>query len=51
MIASRRPPRSIFNVFDKTYYDAVNVPDSPSQPDLYYSEPGRSFKVNVTYQF
>ncbi|UIJ72611.1 TonB-dependent hemoglobin/transferrin/lactoferrin family receptor [Aurantimonas sp. HBX-1] len=41
----------IFNVFDKTYYDAVNVPDSPSQPDLYYSEPGRSFKVNVTYQF
>jgi hemoglobin/transferrin/lactoferrin receptor protein len=41
----------VFNVFDKTYYDAVNVPDSPSQPDLYYSEPGRSFKLNLTYQF
>jgi hemoglobin/transferrin/lactoferrin receptor protein len=41
----------VFNLFDKTYYDAVNVPLSPSQPELYYSEPGRTFKANVTYQF
>ncbi|WP_136625133.1 TonB-dependent hemoglobin/transferrin/lactoferrin family receptor [Aureimonas flava] len=41
----------IFNVFDETYYDAVNVPLSPSQPAIYYSEPGRTFKANVTYQF
>ncbi|MBB4000614.1 TonB-dependent hemoglobin/transferrin/lactoferrin family receptor [Aureimonas pseudogalii] len=41
----------IFNILDKTYYDAVNVPDSRTQPTLYYSEPGRSFKLNVTYQF
>ncbi|MFD2237462.1 TonB-dependent hemoglobin/transferrin/lactoferrin family receptor [Aureimonas populi] len=41
----------IFNVLDKTYYDAVNVPDSRAQPDLYYSEPGRSFKLNVSYRF
>ncbi|WP_193227593.1 TonB-dependent hemoglobin/transferrin/lactoferrin family receptor [Aureimonas psammosilenae] len=43
----------VFNIFDKTYYDAVNVPDDPSrtQPRLYYSEPGRSFKVNMTVQF
>lgn len=41
----------VFNVFDETYYDAVSVPLSRSQPDAYYSEPGRSFKVNVSYRF
>ncbi|WP_062217754.1 TonB-dependent hemoglobin/transferrin/lactoferrin family receptor [Aureimonas sp. D3] len=41
----------IFNLFDKTYYDAVNVPETRSQPNLFYSEPGRSFRVNATYRF
>ncbi|WP_182086470.1 TonB-dependent hemoglobin/transferrin/lactoferrin family receptor [Aureimonas sp. ME7] len=41
----------IFNLFDKTFYDAVSVPDSRSQPDLYYSEPGRAFKLNAIYRF
>ncbi|WP_185984148.1 TonB-dependent hemoglobin/transferrin/lactoferrin family receptor [Aureimonas mangrovi] len=41
----------VFNILDQTYYDAANMPLSPSQPDLYYSEPGRAFKLNVSYRF
>lgn len=41
----------VFNVFDKTYYDAVSVPLARSQPDEFYAEPGRSFRVNVSYRF
>lgn len=42
----------IFNVFDETYYDAVALRDvSFSQPDAFYSEPGRSFKISVTQRF
>ncbi|MDY8110177.1 TonB-dependent hemoglobin/transferrin/lactoferrin family receptor [Fulvimarina sp. 2208YS6-2-32] len=41
----------VFNILDKTYYDALNVPDVRSQPDIFYSEAGRSFKLNVAYSF
>jgi hemoglobin/transferrin/lactoferrin receptor protein len=41
----------VFNLFDKTYYDAVNVPETRAQPTLYYTEPGRSFRINATYRF
>ncbi len=41
----------VFNLFDKTYYDAVSVPETRAQPALYYSEPGRSFRINATYRF
>lgn len=41
----------VFNVLDKTFYDAVTVPESRAQPDLFYSEPGRAFKVNAIYKF
>ncbi len=41
----------VFNLFDKTYYDAVNVPETRAQPSLYYTEPGRSFRINATYRF
>ncbi|SHI50238.1 hemoglobin/transferrin/lactoferrin receptor protein [Aureimonas altamirensis DSM 21988] len=41
----------VFNLFDREYYDAVSVPLARTQPDAYYSEPGRSFKVNVSYKF
>ncbi len=41
----------VFNLFDKTYYDAVTVPETRAQPDLFYSEPGRSFRINATYRF
>lgn len=46
----------VYNLFDKTYYDAVNVRDvdlasSTSQPREYYSEPGRTFKITLTQRF
>ncbi|WP_279479371.1 TonB-dependent hemoglobin/transferrin/lactoferrin family receptor [Aureimonas sp. SK2] len=41
----------VFNLFDKTYYDAVAVPLARSQPDAFYSEPGRSVRLNVSYRF
>lgn len=46
----------IYNLFDKTYYDAVAVRDvnltsSTSQPEEYYSEPGRTFKLTLTQRF
>ena len=41
----------VFNLFDRKYYDALNVPDDPTQPLRYYTEPGRSMRVNLTYKF
>ncbi len=44
----------VYNVFDKTYYEAVNtqtLSDSPAQPIEYYSEAGRTFKVTLTQRF
>ncbi|WP_181707246.1 TonB-dependent hemoglobin/transferrin/lactoferrin family receptor [Chthonobacter rhizosphaerae] len=46
----------VYNLFDQTYYDALNVPDPNAagrlaQPVEYYSEPGRSFKLTATYAF
>lgn len=47
----------VYNIFDKTYYNAVAVRDvntSPStsnQPAAFYSEPGRSFKISLTQKF
>lgn len=42
----------VFNVFDKKYWNAVDVPDSvdPSQRD-FYTETGRSFKIALTKKF
>ncbi|WP_081991710.1 TonB-dependent hemoglobin/transferrin/lactoferrin family receptor [Inquilinus limosus] len=41
----------VFNLFDRKYYDALNIPDSPTQPLRYYTEPGRSVRLNLTYRF
>jgi hemoglobin/transferrin/lactoferrin receptor protein len=42
----------VYNVFDKTYYDAVNLPDGAFvQPEEFYSEPGRTFMGSLTYTF
>ena len=41
----------LYNVFDKTYYDALDIPDSATQPKEFYSETGRSLKATLTYQF
>jgi len=40
----------VYNVFDKTYYDALNV-KSVVQPPEYYSEAGRAFKLTLTQRF
>ncbi|MBO0906073.1 TonB-dependent hemoglobin/transferrin/lactoferrin family receptor [Jiella sonneratiae] len=44
----------LYNVFDQTYYNALHIPStstSLSQPDAFYSEPGRTFKLTAAYKF
>lgn len=52
----------IYNVLDKTYYNAVGVRDvytnpgntlndNINQPVAFYSEPGRTFKISLTQKF
>ncbi|MBD8556510.1 TonB-dependent hemoglobin/transferrin/lactoferrin family receptor [Rhizobium sp. CFBP 8762] len=41
----------VYNVFDKAYYDYVNVRGGGGQADQFYTEPGRSFKVSLTQRF
>jgi hemoglobin/transferrin/lactoferrin receptor protein len=41
----------VYNIFDRTYWDAVNVPLARVQPRDYYTEPGRTVKATVKYQF
>jgi hemoglobin/transferrin/lactoferrin receptor protein len=51
----------VYNIFDKTYYDAVELKDfnptltpannNTNQPIEYYSEPGRTFKISLTQKF
>ncbi|WP_026618859.1 hemoglobin/transferrin/lactoferrin receptor protein [Ensifer sp. WSM1721] len=41
----------VYNIFDKTYWDAVNTQNAFTQPRDYYSEPGRTFKISLTQRF
>lgn len=42
----------VFNVFDKKYWNAIDVPDSISDAVRdRYSEPGRSFRVSISQRF
>ncbi|MDS1140852.1 TonB-dependent hemoglobin/transferrin/lactoferrin family receptor [Pusillimonas sp. SM2304] len=43
----------IYNAFDKKYWNALNVPRPGRDPHPidYYTEPGRSFRVSLTYQY
>jgi hemoglobin/transferrin/lactoferrin receptor protein len=44
----------VFNLFDATYYNGLDVPTSITNASTnleYYSEPGRNYRVNLTYQF
>ncbi|MCQ0987377.1 TonB-dependent hemoglobin/transferrin/lactoferrin family receptor [Jiella marina] len=41
----------VYNVFDETYYDALDIPDSATQQREFYSEAGRTFKAALTYEF
>lgn len=48
----------VYNVFDKTYWNAVGTRDistsgttTANQPVAFYTEPGRSFKISLTQKF
>lgn len=42
----------VFNIFDQTYYDALDWQvSSIDQGQEYYSEPGRTFKVSLSQKF
>ncbi|MBB3931292.1 hemoglobin/transferrin/lactoferrin receptor protein [Kaistia hirudinis] len=44
----------VFNLFDEKYWNALDVPTTvtASSSNLdYYTEPGRNYRVNLTYQF
>ncbi|NTJ67431.1 TonB-dependent hemoglobin/transferrin/lactoferrin family receptor [Agrobacterium rhizogenes] len=42
----------VYNIFNKTYYDSLNVASTGlTQPSAYYSEPGRTFKLTLTQRF
>lgn len=41
----------VYNIFDRKYWDAVSVPLSRPQARDYYSEPGRTVKATLKYQF
>ncbi|WP_137387615.1 TonB-dependent hemoglobin/transferrin/lactoferrin family receptor [Rhodoligotrophos defluvii] len=41
----------VFNLFDQTYVDALNVPPATSLSQAYFTEPGRTFKLTGTLQF
>ncbi len=49
-----RVQAGVFNLFDETYFNYLDVPTSvtASSSNLdFYSEPGRNYQVNLTYQF
>ena len=45
----------IFNLFDKKYWEAINVPTAGAaalpHPVDWYTEPGRSVRMSITYQY
>lgn len=42
----------VYNIFDRRYFDAVSVPTGVlAQARNYYSEPGRTIKASLKYQF
>ncbi|AXB79283.1 TonB-dependent hemoglobin/transferrin/lactoferrin family receptor [Novosphingobium sp. P6W] len=41
----------VYNLLDKTYYNALDIPDSSTVPQLYYSQPGRTWKASMILSF
>jgi hemoglobin/transferrin/lactoferrin receptor protein len=41
----------VYNLFDETYYDSLDIPASTTLPKEYFSQPGRTFKVSATVKF
>ena len=47
-----RVQAGVFNVFDRKYWNALDVPDgTPPRPIDWYTQPGRSLRVSVSYQY
>lgn len=55
VVKGLRLQAGVYNVFDKKYWNALNVRTgsgrSVAAPINYYTEPGRSFRVSLTYQY
>ena len=45
----------VYNLFDKKYWEAINVPTAGAmqiaRPVDWYTEPGRSLRISLTYQY
>jgi hemoglobin/transferrin/lactoferrin receptor protein len=41
----------VFNLLNKTYYDALDIPDSATLQKAYYTQPGRNAKVTASFAF
>ncbi|PZO82495.1 MAG: hypothetical protein DI629_00940 [Mesorhizobium amorphae] len=50
-VEGMRLTAGVYNVFDKKYFDALDIPDSTTQAKDYFTEAGRTFKASVSYQF
>lgn len=53
-IEGLRVRAGVYNVFDKTYWNALNVGAGnarSSAPIDYYTEPGRNFRISLSYQY
>ena len=55
-VKGMRIQAGVYNLFDKTHYDAlavrnINPLSASNQPIEFYSQPGRTFKVSLTHKF
>jgi hemoglobin/transferrin/lactoferrin receptor protein len=51
-LSGLRVQAGVFNVFDKKYWNAVDVPDDTSDASRdYFTEAGRTFKVSISKRF
>jgi len=52
-IKGLRLQAGIYNLFDKKYWDALNIARSgrDAAPADYYTEPGRSVRISLSYQY
>ncbi|BDA85695.1 TonB-dependent receptor [Aureimonas sp. SA4125] len=50
-LAGAKVKAGVYNLFDETYYDALDIPDSTTLPKEYFTEAGRTFKATVSFQF
>lgn len=51
-VAGLRVQAGVFNIFDKKYWNAIDVPDGTTDAARdFYSETGRSFRISLTKKF